>query len=292
MIEQRSKEWFNARKGLVTGSAVGAILGLSPFMKPNDVLRRMVRDSLGAESEFSGNVATEYGTFHEDGACFEYELETGNTVEKASFYVHENGWLGASPDGFVGEHKLIEIKCPFGQRDKNPPVFKSINEQPHYYAQIQVQLYVTGRAQCDFFQWSQHGTKLEVVDLDLEWLEQNLPDLELFHQEYLNTLEVKALRELHLEPPLKEITTLDCAKLLDEYDELSDAIERAQERKKEVLDDLIAKAGEQNALIHGRSLKHIERKGSVDYAKIIKKHCPDVSTDEYRRKSSKYWKLS
>lgn len=292
MIEQRTPAWFEARKGLITGSAVGAILGLSPFMKPNDVLRRMVRESLGAESEFSGNQATEYGTFHEDGARYEYELETGNEVKDAGFYVHENGWLGASPDGFVGDEKLIEIKCPYGQRDKNPPAFKTIFDQPHYYAQIQVQLYVTGRKSCDFYQWSTHGTKLENVKFNQHWLDDNLPDLKLFHDEYLNTLEVRALRELHLEPPLKEVTTLDSAKLLAEYDDLTDAIEQATERRKEVMQELIEKAGEQSALIHGRKLTQIERKGSVDYAKIIKKHCPEVTLDEYRRKSSTYWRLS
>ena len=51
-MEQRSTEWFAARKGRVTGSSVGAILGLSPFMSPDDVMRRMVRERNGAASEF------------------------------------------------------------------------------------------------------------------------------------------------------------------------------------------------------------------------------------------------
>ena len=291
MIKQRTEEWYEARKGLITGSTVGAILGLSPFMKPGDVMRRMVREYHGAESEFSGNVATEYGTFNEDGARLEYELETGNKVEEVGFYVHENGWLGASPDGFVGDHKLIEIKCPYGQRVKNPPEFKSIKEQEHYYAQIQVQLYVTGRAQCDFYQWSQYGTKLEVIDLDLAYLDEIKPQLKDFHDEYLNVVKTKSLYELHLSPPLKEITTLDSAKLLDEYDELLDAIERASERKREILEQLIELSGEQNSLIHGRPLKCIERKGSVDFSKIVKKYLPEIDAEQYRRKPSTYWKL-
>lgn len=292
MIEQRTAAWYEARKGLITGSAVGAILGLSPFMKPRDVLRRMVREYFGAESEFNGNVATEYGTFHEDGARFEYELETGNKVDEAGFYVHDNGWLGASPDGFVGEFQLIEIKCPFGQRDKNPPEFKTIFDQPHYYAQIQVQLYVTGRAQCDFFQWSQHGTKLEKIDFDQVWIDEALPTLKAFHDLYLETIKKKALYQEFLEPPLKEVTTLDAGRLLEEYDELTDAIERASERKKEVLAQLIESTGGENACIHGRNLKNIERKGSVDYPAIVKKYCRDVDVEQYRRKPTSYWKLS
>ena len=65
-MEQRSEEWFNIRKGRVTGSAVGAILGIAPFAKQADILRRMVRDWHKAPSEFVGNIATQWGTMNED----------------------------------------------------------------------------------------------------------------------------------------------------------------------------------------------------------------------------------
>ena len=44
------------RKFFLTASSVGAALGLSPWQKPKDVLRRMVRDYYGAEPEFTGNI--------------------------------------------------------------------------------------------------------------------------------------------------------------------------------------------------------------------------------------------
>ena len=77
MIEQRSEEWFKQRIGKITGSRVGAILGLSPFQKASDVMRAMVREYHGAESEFKGNSATMYGVANEDAAIFDFELETG-----------------------------------------------------------------------------------------------------------------------------------------------------------------------------------------------------------------------
>jgi len=89
-VEQRSEEWFAARRGRITGSAVGAILGLSPFMKPDDVLRRMVREKFDAPSEFIGNVATDWGTANEPNAIGQYELETGIRVMPAGFYTHEH----------------------------------------------------------------------------------------------------------------------------------------------------------------------------------------------------------
>ena len=67
-MEQRSPEWFAARAGRVTGSQVGGLLGLSPHVSEGDAFRALVRSVHGLDSEFKGNVATEYGSFHEDGA--------------------------------------------------------------------------------------------------------------------------------------------------------------------------------------------------------------------------------
>ena len=60
-MEQRTPEWFEQRKGRITGSRVGAILGMSPWQKPADVLRAMVREYHGASTEFTGNPATDHG---------------------------------------------------------------------------------------------------------------------------------------------------------------------------------------------------------------------------------------
>lgn len=184
-MEQRSPEWFKARQGRVTGSAVGAILGLSPFAKPHDVMRRMVRDYHGLPTEFTGNVATDWGTLHESGAIAEYEMMTGRTVTPAYFVMHED-WIGASPDGYIGETGLIEVKCPFGLRHEFAPVnFKTMKQQPHYYAQIQIQLLATKRDWCDFWQWTPNDTYLERVDRDDKYIETALKALRYFYNEYL-----------------------------------------------------------------------------------------------------------
>lgn len=285
-MEQRSAEWFAARVGRVTGSAVGAILGLSPYTSADDVLRRMVREYHKAPSEFEGNVATAYGQFHEAGAAFEYTLETGMPVEECGFFKHED-WLGASPDGLIGVYGLIEIKCPYGKRNDSPPEFKSAEDQPHYYAQMQVEMLCADREWCDFYQWSQHGTRLETVNRSESWLSEHLPLLKAFHERYVSELDNKD----HLEPRRKELYGPKAAALLDQYDDLTDAIERATERRKEVLADLVKAAGERNASINGRNLTLVEREGAVSYARVVKEHCKDVDLDKYRGKSSSYWML-
>jgi predicted phage-related endonuclease len=72
-VEQRSQEWFDARKGRITGSVVGAILGLDPNCTRDEAMRRMVRAYHGAPSEFKGNIATQWGITHEDEAREAFE---------------------------------------------------------------------------------------------------------------------------------------------------------------------------------------------------------------------------
>jgi predicted phage-related endonuclease len=69
------------RVGRITASSAGAILGMAPYQKPADVMRRMVREYHGAEPEFTGNPATEYGNFHEAGAIRELEMIHGIKAE-------------------------------------------------------------------------------------------------------------------------------------------------------------------------------------------------------------------
>ena len=166
-MEQRSTEWFNARKGRITGSMVGAVLGVNPWSTPDDAMRTMVRSYFGADSEFTGNIATEYGVTNEPNATKDFEMTTGLNVEEVGFIVHvEHDWLGASPDGFISDDAVIEIKCPFGKRHDVDPDFKSAIDQPHYYAQTQIEMYCSQRTKCYFYQWSPYADNLEEYELD------------------------------------------------------------------------------------------------------------------------------
>lgn len=289
-MKQQSKEWFEARIGRVTGSNVGAILGIDPFRKPQDVMRSMVRDAYGAEREFKGNIATDYGIKNEPLARSEFQMELLLDVKEASFEKHED-WLGASPDGYIDEENaLLEIKCPYSMRNEPAPVpFKSIKKQKHYYGQIQVQLFVTGRDRCYFYQWAPMGTKLEVVEKDESWLDENLPVLRNFWEEYKNELENNY--QVHLDPLRKNINSAKAKELVEEYDELAQTIEWAKSRMSDIKNDLIDMAGNQNAEICGRKLTKVERPGSVSYAKAIKENMPDLDLTAYRGEPVVSWRL-
>jgi len=289
-IEQRTPEWYAARKGRITASMVGAILGGNPYMDREDAMRSMVRDWHGAEREFTGNVATRYGEQNEAGALLEYRMETGNAVEAIGFVTRED-WAGCSPDGLIGLVGGIEIKCPYGKRHMDEEdEFKTLEEQPHYHDQIQFSLWVCERAWWDFWQWSPQRTKLERVLPDSKWRTKNLPKLKAFWEEYLTEREQPHAQK-HLEPKRVIIDTPEARQRLAEYDDLVEAIERAEARRKELLESFVKMARERDAEICGRKLTKVERAGNVSYATVVKKHLPDLDLEPYRGKPTEYWQI-
>lgn len=289
-MEQRTDEWFEARKGKVTASSVGAIIGCDPNRTMSDVLRAMVREHHGAEKEFNGNVATNYGDYHEAGARYEYEMRTGNDVTECGFITHPKyDWLGASPDGIIQGNGLLEIKCPYGLREDQDCNFKSIEELPHYYAQIQTQMFCTGSDFCDFYQWNKYGNKLERVEFDKDYMEDLFVVLASFYILFQQELKNKK----HLEPKRKNISNDQVKALLSEYDDLSDAIEFATEKKKEIISTLAdISGGEDCEFMESRLFTKVKKAGSISYAKAIKELVPDADLEKWRGKPTIYWKLT
>lgn len=290
MIEQGTPGWFEARKNRVTGSSVGGILGISPYSTRESVMRAMVRESLGAPSEFPDPVPppVAWGKAMEKMAIGMFEMETSEAVDPAPFVEYED-WLGASPDGYVTDGKLIEVKCPWGICKDENPIFKSANEQPHYLAQMQVQMFVTDRQSCWFYQWTPHGSMNKLIHRDDDWLATNIPRLKQFHAEFLD--EIKNNAEEHLAPLRITIDTPAAAKMVQEYEQLTEAMELATERRKELLAEMVKIAGEKNAVFGGRNLTLTEKKGAVSYASVVKKLCPDADLEPYRGKPSSFWGL-
>lgn len=278
-MEQRRKEWYAVREGRITGSAIGAILGLSQFATADDVMRRMVRQHNGQPEDFTGNAATEYGTQNEPNALADYQFETGNDVAECGFFIHPDfNWLGASPDGLISDDGLIEIKCPYGKRHDVEPDFLSAAEQTGYYAQMQFQLFVTGRMWCDFYQWSAYGSKLERVNFDPEFIEYALPKLKAFYELYLQERE-----------PENAWRYIDGGELVQKYKMAKAALEVAQSELDEARQALIDATGGKGGKVGDLNITLAKRQGSIAYAKAVKDLLPDADLEAYRGKETEYW---
>lgn len=202
-FEQKTDEWLAARQYRITGSRVGSIMSHNFFQKRSDLLKDMLWGG------FKGNEATEWGSTHEDVACRKYieflqkKLKTKNvTIAHTGLRVMKsNPIFGVSPDGIVSvdgkPFLLLEIKCPFSQRNKRLSPNRYIYSS--YFDQINLVMYVFGETipdfkQCDFFTWTPAESKLERLWYAKDYTEKEMaPECEEWY--YRRALPLFAAKE-------------------------------------------------------------------------------------------------
>lgn len=146
--EQNSLEWLAARAGVVTASEFDALV--SPLWK--------IREGEGVKTYLAQKVAEawlksplpgfmsldmEYGKIREEEAIPFYEFEFSETIQRVGLATTDDGRIGCSPDGLIGDDGGIEIKCP---EAKTHVAYLLNGEVPNQYlAQIHGSMFVTGR---------------------------------------------------------------------------------------------------------------------------------------------------
>jgi len=127
--------WLAARKGRITGSTIGSILGLNKYQSPQQLLKQLLWGT------FKGNAATAYGNENEDfvqeslehllKSYFVGQVFNGKRVK--SFVIENPGlvinlhvpYMAMSPDGVLvvkyedgtTERVLLEYKAPYSRRN-------------------------------------------------------------------------------------------------------------------------------------------------------------------------------
>lgn len=152
-IEQRSNEWYNLRMLKMTASNANKIIAGGNVLF--NYCEKLVNEFInGAEPHYVSN-DMQRGIDLEPTArnlarCI-YDID----FEEVGAIIHNNRVL-VSPDGveFVSDkpNRLIEIKCPCNN------VFNKVLQgyiNPKYYAQIQMQLYVSGALECLYFNYNE-----------------------------------------------------------------------------------------------------------------------------------------
>jgi putative phage-type endonuclease len=154
MIEQGSPEWFAARCGKVTASRVEAVLAKGQKGEPSRT-RANYEAQLIAE-RLTGNVEEGFqskemqrGNEVEPEARSNYAFMFNAEIQRAGFVDHPRiPMAGASPDSFVGEDGLLELKCPNTATHLDTLLGASIDGG--YVKQMMWQLACTGRQWVDF----------------------------------------------------------------------------------------------------------------------------------------------
>lgn len=147
-VTHNTEEWYNLRLGKFTASSFKDLFMSKTTKGYEKAIYKPVFERLTGElPESFSNEYMERGHELEPLAKDLYEMETFNIVQPGGFWAL-NDWIGASPDGLIGDDGIIEIKSPafntmisYLLKNQVPPIYKW---------QIYGQLWVTGRNWCDF----------------------------------------------------------------------------------------------------------------------------------------------
>jgi hypothetical protein len=158
--EQRSPEWHALRLGIPTASEFSQLV--TPTGKPSASLKTYAM-SLAAElfigrpvNMWAGNAWTERGREMEDQAVSLYEFAHDVETRRIGFVTNDDNTAGCSPDAFVGDDGMLEIKCLKAEHHIAAIMhFKRTGMcPPDYVPQTQGQLMLCERAWCDLVFYS------------------------------------------------------------------------------------------------------------------------------------------
>jgi hypothetical protein len=153
-VLQGSPEWLQARIGCVTASRVKDVVaklknGKESAARASYKLELLTEFLTGRATEHYVTAAMEFGIENEPLARSVYEIKMGLEVESVGYVLHPCiKRSGASPDGLVGKHGIVEFKVPTTPTHLTYLLAGVMPED--YIPQVQWQLACTGRDWCDF----------------------------------------------------------------------------------------------------------------------------------------------
>lgn len=154
-FEQNSLDWLAARAGVLTASEFGQLLTpkfeiRTGEMPKTHLARKLAEKWLGPLPGFN-TLDMEFGKILEEEAKPFYEVQFSEEIQSVAFITNDEGTVGCSPDGLIGDEGGIEIKCP---EPTNHIKYLLAGKLPDdYAAQVHGAMFVTGRAWWKFMSY-------------------------------------------------------------------------------------------------------------------------------------------
>lgn len=152
-MEQRTDDWFAARAGKVTASALHKVMARTKSGWGADRTNyhaQLVTERLtGRPADSFSNSAMQWGIDTEPQARAAYAFQMDEAPVEVGFLDHPTiAMSGASPDGLVGQNGMLEIKCP--NTATHIATLDGAEIDRKYLLQMQWQMACAERNWCDF----------------------------------------------------------------------------------------------------------------------------------------------
>lgn len=185
MIDQRSEGWRAARAGKITASCFADAIAMNKKQPGKSTatrdtyMRTLVAEILSGRPKHEiSSKSMAWGTEAEDFARKAYEIETGLVVVESEFLTHHQyPFIGASPDGLVGDSGGLEMKSP---HDEQVHIGTWLYGMPEdHIPQVQGNMMVTGRLWWDFCSYDPRQAEpyrlyVQRIKRDDEYIEKTL----------------------------------------------------------------------------------------------------------------------
>ena len=154
-MPQLSAEWYAVRVGLPTASEFSRIVTSTgePSKSRRGYAMQLAAELFAGEdlNRWGGNISTDRGRFLEEDGLRRYAFEQDAELELIGFITDDDESFGCSPDSFVGDDGLAEVKCLNAEKHV-ATILRYQNDgtiPPEFTQQTQGQLLITDRKWCD-----------------------------------------------------------------------------------------------------------------------------------------------
>ena len=181
-VDQGSEAWEDLRRGKATASQIHRILTPKKMQMGSGAKKyaaELVAERFQVQQpDFQPTYWMDYGTEAESWAIDEFKKTHQIEVESVGFVTPEqDSQFGCSPDGFIGEDELIQVKCPKAETLIKYHIDGGLPSD--HKIQVHSEIWITGRERSHFYAWHPELTPLHVVverdEEIIEALEETVP---------------------------------------------------------------------------------------------------------------------
>lgn len=195
--EQRTQQWYTARRGLPTASEFGSIITPKDmeYSKASDsyicdLIDELKRPEEHSAEGFQGSKDTRRGNALEPEALGVYAFDSEVRLQSVGLILSDCRRFGCSPDSLAGSDGLVQVKCPDGKKFVAlQRKWMAKKEVPaDYKAQCHGEMIITGRSWNDLMIYCPGYDPLVIRVTPDKFTDRLREHLDRFHTEYVAEL--------------------------------------------------------------------------------------------------------